>query len=106
VFNTNLIILSGKGKYVILGMNWLKMHKAILDITARLVYMSSPVYGKEAIHLPSIAHIKASSHHIVERKLEDIHVVRESLDGLLKEPLSSGLSCSTVLLLYPRLYIG
>jgi hypothetical protein len=32
IFSTNLIILSGHGIDVILGMSWLKMHKAILDI--------------------------------------------------------------------------
>jgi hypothetical protein len=34
IFNTYLIILSGQGIDVILGMNWRKMHKAILDIAA------------------------------------------------------------------------
>jgi hypothetical protein len=32
IFSTNLIILSGQGIDVILGMSWMKMHKAILDI--------------------------------------------------------------------------
>jgi hypothetical protein len=34
VFSTHLIVLSGQGIDVILGMNWIKMHKAILDIAA------------------------------------------------------------------------
>jgi hypothetical protein len=34
IFSTNLIILSGQGIDVILGMSWMKMHKAILDIVA------------------------------------------------------------------------
>jgi hypothetical protein len=37
------------------------------------------VYGKVILHLPAISHIKASLHHVVELKLEDIHVVREFL---------------------------
>jgi predicted aspartyl protease len=41
VFSTNLIILSGQGIYVILGMSWMKMHKAVLDIAVRLVYLNS-----------------------------------------------------------------
>jgi hypothetical protein len=53
----------------------MKMHKAILDVAARLVHLCSQVYGKETLHLPVIAHIKASLHHVVELKLEDIHVV-------------------------------
>jgi hypothetical protein len=32
------------------------------------------------LHLPMITHFKASSHHVVGLKLEDIHVVREFLD--------------------------
>jgi hypothetical protein len=32
IFSTNLIILSGKGIDVILGMSWMKLHRAVLDI--------------------------------------------------------------------------
>jgi hypothetical protein len=39
--------------------------------------MNSPVYGKVTVHLPTISRIKASLHHVVERRLEDIHVVLE-----------------------------
>jgi hypothetical protein len=38
------------------------------------------VYGKVILHLPAISRIKASLHHVVELKLEDIHVVREFPD--------------------------
>jgi hypothetical protein len=38
------------------------------------------VYGKVTLHLPVISRIKASLHHVVERRLEDIHVVREFPD--------------------------
>jgi hypothetical protein len=75
VFSTNLIILSGHRIYVILGLNWMKLHKVILDIFVRLVHLNSPVYGKVIMHLPAISRIKASLHHVVERKIEDIHVV-------------------------------
>jgi hypothetical protein len=77
VFSTNLIILSGKDIDVILGMSWMKMHKAVLDIATRLVHLDLPVYGKLTLHLPMISHMKASLHHMVERKLEEIHVVRK-----------------------------
>jgi hypothetical protein len=80
VFSTNLIILSGQGIDVILGMSWMKMHKVMLDIATRLVYLNSPMYGKVTLHLPAIFHIKASLHHVVERRLEDIHMVREFSD--------------------------
>jgi hypothetical protein len=61
------------------------MHRAVLDITARLVHLNSPVYGKVTRHLPAISHIKASLHHVVERRLEDIHVVREFLNVFLDD---------------------
>jgi hypothetical protein len=38
------------------------------------------VYGKVTLHLPVISRIKASLHHVVEKKMEEIHVVREFLD--------------------------
>jgi hypothetical protein len=38
------------------------------------------VYGKVILHLPAVSRIKASLHHVVELKLEDIHVVREFSD--------------------------
>ena len=80
VFETDLIVLSGHGIDVILGMGWMKRHKAVLDTSARLVHLNSPVYGKVTLHLPAISRIKASLHHVVERNLEDIHVVREFPD--------------------------
>jgi hypothetical protein len=58
----------------------MKMHKAVLNIATRLVYLNSPMYGKVTLHLPTISRIKASLHHVVERRLEDIHMVREFLD--------------------------
>jgi hypothetical protein len=58
----------------------MKLHRAILDIATRLVHLNSPMYGKVILHLPAFARIKASLHHVVKRKLEDIHVVREFSD--------------------------
>jgi hypothetical protein len=75
VFSTDLIILSGQCIDVILGMSWMKLHKAVLNITGRLIHLDSPVYGKITLHLPAISRIKASFHHVAELKLEDIHIV-------------------------------
>jgi hypothetical protein len=38
------------------------------------------MYGKVILHLPAISPIKASLHHVVELKFEDIHVIREFLN--------------------------
>jgi hypothetical protein len=86
VFETDLIILSGQGIDVILGMSWMKWHKDVLDISMRLVHMDSLMYGKVTLHLPAISHIKASLHHVVERKIEEIHVVWE-FSGMLLDDL-------------------
>jgi hypothetical protein len=98
VFKTDLIVLSGQGIDVILGMSWMKWHNAVLDISARLVHLNSPVYRKVTLHLPAISRIKASLHHVVERRLEDIHVVHVWMcfpmicwGCLLREPSSSRL---------------
>jgi hypothetical protein len=80
VFSTDLIILKGQGLDVIFGMSWMKLHRGVLDIAGQLVHLDSPVYGKVILHLPVVSHIKTSLHHVVELKLEDIHVVREFLN--------------------------
>jgi hypothetical protein len=53
----------------------MKMHNAILYMAARLVHLNSPVYEKVTLHLLVIFHIKSSLHHVVEKKIEEIHVV-------------------------------
>jgi hypothetical protein len=58
----------------------MKWHKAILDISARLVQLNSLVYGKLTLHLPVVSRIKTSLHHVGERKLQDINVVHEFSD--------------------------
>jgi hypothetical protein len=75
VFLTHLIVLDGQGIDVILGMNWMKRHKAILDIVKWPVYLDSPIYGKVALHLPVVVRIKASMHHTVAKSIEEIPVV-------------------------------
>jgi hypothetical protein len=75
VCSTDLIILKGQGLDVILGMSWMKLHGAVLDIAGRLVHLDSAMYGKVVLHLPAVSHMKASLRHVVELKLEDIHAV-------------------------------
>jgi hypothetical protein len=74
IFSTNLIILC-QGIDVILGMSWMKLHRAVLDIAGRLVRLDSRVYGKVILPLPTVSRIKASLHHVVELRLKDIHVI-------------------------------
>jgi hypothetical protein len=57
VFPTNLLILKGQGIDIILGMRWMKMHKAFLDISSRLVHLDSHTSGKVTLHLPIVPHL-------------------------------------------------
>jgi hypothetical protein len=90
VFSTTLIIVEGHGINVILGMNWMKMHRVVLDISARLVHLDSPIYGKVSLQLPPVAHLQASVYAAIAKSLNEIHVVREYLnvfpDDLLGMP--------------------
>jgi hypothetical protein len=79
MFPTHLVILDGHGINVILGMSWMKRHKAILDIAKALVYLDSPISGNDVLHLLVVVRIEASVHHIVEKSIEEIPVVREFL---------------------------
>jgi hypothetical protein len=65
---------------VILGMSWMKLHKAIMDIAKQLICLDSLIYGKATLHLPDDVRLKASMHHIVANSIEGISVVREFLD--------------------------
>jgi hypothetical protein len=80
VFLTHLIVLDGQGIDVILGMSWMKLHKAILDIAKRLVRLDSPIYGKVTLRLPIVVYIEASVHHTVAKSIEEIPVVQEFPD--------------------------
>jgi hypothetical protein len=80
VFPTSLIILEGQGIDIILGMNWMKRHKAILDISAGLIHLDSPIFGKVSLQLPHVAHLHASIYTIVAKGLDAIPMVHEYRD--------------------------
>jgi hypothetical protein len=53
VYKTGLIILDGQGIDVILGMNWMKKYKAVLDIVMCTVHLEYPTHGSVVLKLPS-----------------------------------------------------
>jgi hypothetical protein len=81
VFLTSLIILEGQGIDVILGINWMMRHKAVLDISTHLVHLHSPAFGKISLQLPLVACLQVSIHIIIAKSLYEILVVREYLDA-------------------------
>jgi hypothetical protein len=72
--------LEGQVIDVILGMNWMMLHKAMLDISTRLVHLDSPNFGKISPQLPHVARLQASIHIIVAKSLDEIPMVHEYLD--------------------------
>jgi hypothetical protein len=51
VYKTCLVVLEGQGIDVILGMNWMKRHRALLDTVARIVHLDSPENGGVTLQL-------------------------------------------------------
>jgi hypothetical protein len=58
----------------------MKMHRAVLDISAHLVHLDSPIYGKVSLQLPPVTRLQASVYTIIAQSLDEIHVVREYPD--------------------------
>jgi hypothetical protein len=76
VFSTDLIMLNGQRLDVILGMNWMKIHKVVLDIATRLVHLNSPVYGKGN---RSIAPIAKSLYRMTPVELAELKIQLQDL---------------------------
>jgi hypothetical protein len=90
VFPTHLLVLDGQGIDVILGISWMKLHKAILDIAKWLVCLDSLVYGKVTLHLLIVVRLKAFVHHTMAKGIKEMPMVEEFpnvfLDDLLGMP--------------------
>jgi hypothetical protein len=82
LFRTSLIVLDGQGIDVILGMSWMKGHKAQLDTISHTVRLDSPANGVVVLQLPPSTTKHSSVHHIATQKLEDIPVACEYPDDL------------------------
>jgi hypothetical protein len=80
VYKTYLFVLDGQGIDVILGMSWMRDHKALLDTTSRTVQLDSPDHGVVVLQLPSPSSTTPSRHHTTAQKLEDIRVACEFSD--------------------------
>jgi hypothetical protein len=79
-YETYLIVLEGQGIDAILGMGWMKAHKALLDTVARGVHLDSPIHGVHVLQLSSSSTANPSVHHTTAQSLGDIPVARKFLD--------------------------
>jgi hypothetical protein len=82
IYKTHLLVLEGQGIDVILGMSWMRDHKALLDTATRNVQLDSPVHGITILQLSTHPVIASSLHHLTTPSLEDIPVAHEYLDDL------------------------
>jgi hypothetical protein len=80
MFRTSLIVLDGQDINVILGMSWMKGHKAQLDNVSRTVRLDSPANGVVVLQLPPSTTKHSSVHHTAAQKLKDIPVAHEYPD--------------------------
>jgi hypothetical protein len=77
-FPTNMIVLKGQNINVILGMNWLAQHKAILNTDLRTIRLS---YGQEEVLLSIPVAIPAKpAYETIIPEIQDILVVCEFPD--------------------------
>jgi hypothetical protein len=80
VYKTSLIVLEGQGINVILGMNWMKRHRALLDTAARIVQLDSLDHCNATLQLALMPVTSAAVHHTVTQNLADIPVACEFPD--------------------------
>jgi hypothetical protein len=85
LFRTSLIVLDGQGINVILGMSWMKGHKAPLDTISHNVHLDSLANGVIVHELPPPVTKHSSIHHTTTQNLENIHVAHEFSDMFLDD---------------------
>jgi hypothetical protein len=77
VYKTSLIVLEGQGIDVILGINWMKRHRALLDTTTQTVHLDSPDHGNATLQLALTPVTSTAVHHTVAQNIADIPVACE-----------------------------
>jgi hypothetical protein len=85
VYKTSLIVLEGQEIDVILGMNWMKRHRALLDTVARTVHLDSLEHGNATLQLALTPVTSAVVHHTIAQNLEDIPVACEFPNVFLED---------------------
>jgi hypothetical protein len=64
LYKPSLIVLDGQGLDIIIGMGWMRAHKALLDTATRVVRLDSPICGTHVLQLSSIPTATPSVQHI------------------------------------------
>jgi hypothetical protein len=85
LFKTNIIVLEGQGIDVILGIGWMKRHKAVLGIAVRTVHLKSPTHGNVVLKLSSPTSTTSTLYHTAAQNLEYIPVAYEFPNVFLED---------------------
>jgi hypothetical protein len=80
IYKPSLIVLDGQVLDIILGMGWMKAHKALLDTDARVVHLDSPIHVIVVLQISSSSVATPSVHHTIAQNLEDIPIAYEFPD--------------------------
>ena len=80
IFATQLIVLPSQKMDVILGMNWMEVHRVVLDTVSQSVHINSPIHGSMTLGLMSSTPLVHTVNHAEGKKLADIPVVCEYPD--------------------------
>jgi hypothetical protein len=98
-YKTCLIVLEGQGIDIILGMGWMKAHKALLNTATRVVQLDSLIHGIHVLQLSSDPVATPSVHHTAAQNLEDIPVACEFPDVFPEDLLGMPLDQDVVLII-------
>jgi hypothetical protein len=82
---SNLITINLEGVDVILGMDWMTLHKVVLDISDRVVEINSPTVGHTTLYLPSKDSTDSCDYVTIISPLDEIQVVCEYPDVFPEE---------------------
>jgi hypothetical protein len=80
IFPTNITAISLVGTDVILGMDWMTLHKVVLDMSDRVVEINSPTVGHTTLYLPFKDGTDSCAYVTIISPLEEIPVVCEYPD--------------------------
>jgi hypothetical protein len=80
VIRTTLLILGLDSVDIILGIDWLSRHQAVLDIAARAIEIHSPTYGEITFYLPNQGCTRSCAFAMLGSPVEKIPVVYDYPD--------------------------
>ena len=85
IFATQLIVLPSQKLDIIIGRNWMGVHRVVLNTVSQSVHINSPIHGSMTLSLMNSTLLVHAVHHAEGKKLEDIPVVCEYPDVFLDE---------------------